>query len=213
MGQRIRVVIADDHPIYREGIAQMVRECPELELLVECATGEQALAAIRDRQPDVAVLDLRLPDHDGIEILRRLRADGQTATRVLMLSASDDGASVYGSIAAGAGGYLVKDADRDAICAAVVDVAAGRTVLPLGLHMGLADEIRHHEAASTVRLSPREEEVLRLAANGCSSREIASRLIIGTATVKTHFQHIYEKLGVTDRAAAVAEGMRRGIVD
>lgn len=191
----------------------MVRECPELELLAECASGREAFATIRDRHPDVAVLDLRLPDHDGIEILRRLRADRQTATRVLMLSAHDEGSSVYDAIAAGAGGYLLKDAARDAICAAVLDVAAGRTVLPPGLHMGLADEIRHHETASIVHLSPREQEVLTLAANGCSSREIAQQLIIGTATVKTHFQHIYEKFGVSDRAAAVAEGMRRGVLD
>jgi two-component system nitrate/nitrite response regulator NarL len=210
---QIRVVVADDHPVYREGIAHILRERPEFELAGEARDGDEALAAILASKPDVALLDVRLPRRDGIQVLKKLRANGHAGTRVLMLSASDDGASVYESIAAGASGYMLKDAERGAICDALVAVAEGQSVLSLDLQAHLIEMIRQHEEANVSALSPRETEVLRLTASGHSAREVAAELIVSPATIRTHLQHIYEKLAVSDRASAVAEGMRRGYLD
>jgi len=210
---RIQVVIADDHPVYREGIARSIRDRPEFSVAAECADGHEALAAIEAVKPDLALLDVRMPGRDGIDVLKQLRAGGQTGTRIVMLSAIHDGATVYESIAAGASGYLSKDSGREEICDALLAVVAGHTVLPADLHDGLAETIRHHGNARSPSLSEREREVLELTAQGLTARQVAEQLIIGTATVKTHLQHIYEKLGVADRAAAVAEAMRRGLLD
>jgi len=207
------VVIADDHPVYREGLVRIVREQPEFELAAECRDGDEALAAIEAKAPDVGLLDLHLPGRDGINVLRELRLRGHTATRVVMLSVSDDGATVHEAIAAGAVGYLVKEAGPNEIRDALKAVASGRTVLPARLHAGLAAEIKEQAEALESPLSAREQEVLRLTAEGRSAREIAAQLIVSTATVKTHLQHIYEKLDVSDRAAAVAKAMRRGLLD
>jgi two-component system nitrate/nitrite response regulator NarL len=206
-------VIADDHPVYREGVARSIRQRPEFSVAAECADGEEALVAIETVEPELALLDVRMPGRDGIDVLKQLRVDGHTGTRVVMLSAIQDGTTVYESIAAGASGFLSKDAGRAEICDALVAVAAGRTVLPAVLHDGLAETIRHQADAASSPLTDREREVLQWAADGLTAREVAKQLIIGTATVKTHLQHIYEKLGVTDRAAAVAEAMRRGLLD
>jgi two-component system nitrate/nitrite response regulator NarL len=210
---QIQVVIADDHPVYREGVARSIRERPEFSVAAECADGEEALTVIESVEPELALLDVRMPGLDGIDVLKQLRVDGHTSTRVVMLSAIDDGTTVYESIAAGASGYLSKDSGREEICDALVAVAAGHTVLPADLHNGLAETIRHHADAASPLLTEREREVLQWAAEGRTAKEVAEQLIIGTATVKTHLQHIYEKLGVADRAAAVAEAMRRGLLD
>jgi two-component system nitrate/nitrite response regulator NarL len=207
------VVVADDHPVYREGLVRIVREQPEFELAAECRNGDEVLAAIEAKAPDVGLLDLHLPGRDAIDVLRELRARGHTATRVVMLSVSDDGATVHEAIAAGAVGYLVKEAGPNEIRDALKAVASGRTVLPPRLHAGLAAEIQDQAEALESPLSAREEEVLKLTAEGRSAREIAEQLIVSTATVKTHLQHIYAKLDVSDRAAAVAKAMRRGLLD
>src|SRR5262249_33428291 len=147
------------------------------------------------------------------DVLTELRVRGHTGTRVVMISVSDDGATVHKAIAAGAAGYLVKDAGPTEICDALSAVASGRTVLPVSLHAGLAAEIQDQSGASETLLRAREEEVLRWTAEGRSAREVAAQLVVSTATVKTHLQHIYAKLDVTDRAAAVAKAMRRGLLD
>jgi two-component system, NarL family, nitrate/nitrite response regulator NarL len=211
--KRIKVVLADDHPVYREGIARLIRQRQEFELVAECRNGDEALAAIRTSRPDIALLDIRLPGLSGTDVLRQLQGNGESTTRVVMLTASEDGATIYESIASGASGYLLKDAERAEICDALLAVAAGRTVLPAGVHTGLMGEIRHQAEPRAPALSPREQEVLRSAARGRSAREIADELFVSTATVKTHLQHIYEKLGVSGRASAVVEGMRRGMVE
>jgi two-component system nitrate/nitrite response regulator NarL len=209
----IKVVLADDHPVFREGVARLLRQRREFELAAECRDGEEALAAIKSMAPDVALLDVRLARLSGIDVLRHLNGRSQTDTRVVMLSVADDGATIYESIAAGAAGYLLKEAEGSEICDSLVAVAAGRTVLPAQVQTGLADAIRHHAEPRAPMLSGREEEVLRLAAKGRTAQQIAKELIIGTATVKTHLQHIYDKLGVSDRVSAVTEAMRRGILD
>lgn len=210
--ERIRVLIADDHPLYREGMARAMRERPELELLEVCSSGRLALGRIRETEPDVAVLDIRMPELGGLQILRALQRD-QSRTRALILSAFHDGALVYDALLSGAAGYLTKDSGRREICEAISRVMRGETVLSPSLQGGLAQQIRQRGQDDGPRLSPREREILVLTAEGCSAPEIARRLHLAPTTVKTHLQHAYEKLGVSDRAAAVAEAMRQHLLD
>jgi two-component system nitrate/nitrite response regulator NarL len=205
------VVIADDHPIYREGLARMLQDRSDFELVADCCDGAEAMEAIATRRPDVALLDVQMPAHGGIEILKKLRASGDL-TPVVILSASDDGATVYASIVAGASGYLTKSADRSELYDALIKVARGGTVVPPVLQDGLVAAIRGNADGRQRLLSDRELEVLRLTSEGRSAPAVAAELIIGTATVRTHLRHIYEKLGVSDRAAAVAEAIRRELL-
>ncbi len=211
-GVRARVVLADDHPLFRDGLARRIRERPELELIGEARDGVEALAAIRELCPDVAVLDIKMPRVDGIRVAEAVTRD-HLETRVVMLSAYLESALVFKALAAGARGFLSKDADRQEVCEAIIAVARGEVVLPPGLHSGLVGQIRAHGAVEAPRLTIREREVLTLVAAGDSAPQIGRRLHLSTGTVKTHLQHLYEKLEVNDRAAAVAEAMRRGLLE
>jgi two-component system, NarL family, nitrate/nitrite response regulator NarL len=205
--------VADDHPLFRDGIARAVRERPDLELVGEADDGPAALAAVRALEPAVAVVDFSLPGLDGLQVLGAIRRD-RLATRVLMLSASIDGALVHEAIAAGAAGYLSKSADRTAVCDAVAAVARGETVLDPGLQAGLLEQIRARGVDDTRPvLTARELEILNLMAAGCTAAEIGRRLFVAPSTVKTHVGHIYEKLDVSDRAACVAQAMRHGLLE
>ena len=207
------VLIADDHPLFREAIARVIAERPDLELVAEAADGRAALEKIRELQPDVAVIDVRMPQLDGSDVLVALREEG-LPTNVVFLSAFLDSKTVYDAVAAGANAYLSKEAETDEIVAAILAAARGETILGPEVQTGLAEQIRFREEnESRPRLSDREHEVLGLIAEGLSAPEIGERIHLSTATVKTHLQHLYEKLGVSERAAAVAEGMRRGLVD
>lgn len=203
--------MADDHPLYREGLSGALVRRGGFELLGEYGDGSEALVEIRRLTPDVAVVDLRLPGLDGVGIAREV-AQAEVPTRVLVLSGSTEAADVYAALQAGAAGYLPKEADRDRICDAVAAVAAGETVLAPELNAGLADQIRNHSAETRNVLSDRERNVLELTATGRSAREIGAELYLSPATVKSHLQNIYGKLGVSDRAAAVAEAMRRDLL-
>jgi two-component system nitrate/nitrite response regulator NarL len=210
---RVTVLIADDHPLFRDGIARAIRARADLELVAEVADGREALDRIRELGPAVAVLDVRLPDLDGLEVLNAVRRDA-LPTRVLMLSAAMEGPLVFEAVSAGAAGYISKNADRTAVCDAVAAIARGETVLEPDLQPGLLEEVRARGVADTRPvLTPREAEVLRLIADGLSAPEIGRRLFLSTATVKTHVGHLYEKLGVSERAACVAEAMRRGLLE
>ena len=210
---RVTVLVADDHPLFRDGIARAVAARPDLELVAEAADGREALERIRELSPAVAVVDLRLPGLDGLEVLNAVRRDG-LPTRILMLSAATDGPLVFEAVSGGAAGYLAKSADRTEVCDAVAAIARGETVLDPGLQTGLLEEVRARGVADTRPvLTPRETEILRLIAEGLSAPEIGRRLYLSTATVKTHLGHLYEKLGVSDRAASVAEAMRRGLLE
>jgi two-component system nitrate/nitrite response regulator NarL len=209
--QAITVIVADDHPMYREGLAAALTRRDEFQLIGEYGDGHDARREIERLAPDVAVIDLRLPGLDGVSIVRELTA-AQVPTRTLMLSGSIEAADVYAALEAGASGYLAKEADRRQICDAVAAVAAGQTVLPPELHAGLAGQIRNQRPETSKLLSERERTVLELTADGRSAREIGAELFLSPATVKTHLQSIYGKLGVSDRAAAVAEAMRRGVL-
>ncbi|HEX3257100.1 MAG TPA: response regulator transcription factor [Pseudonocardia sp.] len=209
---RVRVVVADDHPFFRDGVARGLVHSGRIEVVAEAGDGREALEAIRRDDPDVALVDYEMPDVDGLGVVRAAVRDG-LRTRVLLLSAHTDSAVVFQALQEGAAGYLAKDAKRAEIVAAVLDVAKGRTVVPAELAAGLAGEIRMRAKDSGPVLSERERQVLQAFARGLSVPQVAGELFIGVSTVKTHTQRLYEKLGVSDRAAAVAEGMRRGLVE
>jgi two-component system nitrate/nitrite response regulator NarL len=209
---RIRVLIADDHPLFRSGMAYEIGRRDRLELVGQAADGLEAVALARELRPDVLVLDVRMPRLDGVRALEALAAAG-LRTRVLVVSAFRDRRAVYDAMRAGAKGYLPKDSDREAVCDAIEAIAAGRTVIDESLRDALASERQPGGTRRGHQLSPRELEVLVLAAAGLSSPEVGRRLYIGASTVKTHLQRIYEKLGVSDRTAMVAEAMRRGLIE
>jgi two-component system nitrate/nitrite response regulator NarL len=210
---RVTVLVADDHPLFREGIARAVRERPDLELVAEERDGRAALERIRAQEPAVAVVDLRLPELDGIAIANAVSRDG-LPTRVLVLSAFTEPRPVYEAMAAGAAGYFSKDADREDVLDAIAAVARGESRVEPRLQSALFEQVRDRaREPGRPLLTPREREIVGLMADGLSAPAIGERLFLATATVKSHQAHVYEKLGVSDRAAAVAEGMRRGLLE
>jgi two-component system nitrate/nitrite response regulator NarL len=206
----VRVLVADDHPAMRRALARLVRDADGLELVGEAVVGEAALALIERLAPDVALIDVRMPGLDGMSVLRGVAASGSRA-RVLLISGYEDGAIAHQAISLGAAGFLSKDAEEDEIRAAIIDVASGRSVLSQSLQSSVLDQIRHR-VPSRPPLSGRERELLELAATGASNAEIAQRLCLSPNTVKTYWQRLYEKLGATDRASAIAEALRTGLV-
>jgi two-component system nitrate/nitrite response regulator NarL len=208
----VRVLVADDHPLFREGVARAIREWPELELIAEAADGRTALELIRAECPHVALVDMRLPELDGVQIAAAITRDG-LATRVLVLSAFCDEQLVFRALEAGVAGYLTKESTRDEIVRAALAVGRGGTVLAPELSAGIARQIRVRRQSEAPLLTSREREVLVLLCEGRSAPQIASQLYLGTTTVKSHLGRLYEKLGVSDRAAAVAEAMRRGLIE
>jgi two-component system nitrate/nitrite response regulator NarL len=209
---RTRVLIADDHPLFRDGLARRIKERPELELIGEADDGPATLTAIRELKPDVAVLDIKMPGLDGLKVAAAVARE-ELPTRIIILSAYVESPIVFKALAAGARAFLSKDADRRDVCETIVAVARGEVVLPPVTHSGLVEQIRAHAGKEAPGLTPREREVLSLIAAGASAPEIGRRLHLSTGTVKAHQQGLYEKLGVSDRAAAVAEAMRRGILE
>jgi two-component system nitrate/nitrite response regulator NarL len=204
--------VADGQPLYRDALARVVRERPEFELVSKAADGREALATIGVERPDVAVLDRTLPELSGEQVLNALRRDG-LSTRVLLIAAEPRPQDVYTAVADGAAGYVTKSADAHELCDAVAAVARGRTFVAPELHAGLAGEIRLREVRERPVMSDRERDILTLIAAGLTGPQIGRRLYLSPATVKTHLHHIYDKLGVSERAAAVAEAMRRGLLE
>ena len=207
-----RVVVVDDHPFFRDGLIRGLRESGYLEVVGEASTGREGLEVIAGERPDVAVLDYQMPDLTGLEVVHAIVRQG-LATRTLILSAVTDSAIVFRALEEGAQGYLSKEARRSEIVDAVRRVSQGETVVPPELAAGLADQIRLRAASAGPVLSEREQQVLTGFARGLSIPELAAELYLGVSTVKTHAQHLYQKLGVSDRAAAVAEGMRQGLLE
>ena len=209
----MRVLVADDHPIYREGIVRAVKERPDLELVGEAEDGRVALDEIKRAAPDVALLDIRMPGLEGPQVLNALQRDG-IKTSVIFLSAFMEGELAYETVAAGARGYLSKESAREEICDAIVAVARGGTALAPEVQAGLAEQVQERERADRPpQLTPREFEVLQLISEGLSAPDIGKRIHLSPTTVKSHLHKLYEKLGVSDRAAAVAEAMRRGLIE
>jgi two-component system nitrate/nitrite response regulator NarL len=209
---RVRVLAADGHPLYRDAIARAIKEWPELELVAQAGDGREALDAIDTERPDVAVLDSSLRELSGEQILNAVGRDG-LGTRVILIAAEPPAEVVYDAIANGVAGFLTTETDARQLCEAISAVARGRTVLAPELQDGIAGEIRLREVRERPVLSDRERETLKLVAEGLSAPDIGKRLHLSTGTVKGHLQHLYEKLGVSERAAAVAEGMRRGLLE
>jgi two-component system nitrate/nitrite response regulator NarL len=209
----VRVYLADDHPVYLRGLVRGCETRSTLAVIGEANDGRTALKAIRELRPEVAVLDIRMPGLTGVEVTRALQQDAPDV-RVLLLSGSENVESLYGALAAGATGYLLKTVPAEQVCDGIEAVARGEFVFSPELHATLALEIRGREAGGAgALLSERELEVLRLTANGASAADIAGQLYLSVATVRTHLQTAYQRLGVSDRAAAVAEAMRRGLID
>jgi two-component system, NarL family, nitrate/nitrite response regulator NarL len=210
---RTRIVLADDHPVYRTGLARAIAQRVDLEVVAEVGDGRAALEAIAAWQPDVAVLDIRMPGLDGLEVVTALRAR-EVGTRVLFLSGSENAESLYAALAVGASGYLLKTSEPAQVCDAIAAVARGEVLFAPELHVALARDIRAREqVGERPFLTEREREILHLTAGGGSATEIAAGLHLSVATVRTHLQNCYQKLDVSDRAAAVAKAMRLGIID
>jgi two-component system nitrate/nitrite response regulator NarL len=212
MAQRVSVYVGEDHPIFLEGLVRALAQRPDFEVVGSSDDGREALAQIRALRPDVAVLDEGMPGLLGNDVLQAISRD-ELPTRVVMLSASLDSAVVFRAVANGVRAYLTKDSDRSTICDAVAAVARGEVVLAPEVQSGLAEQVRTRQSDQRPTLSRREREVLERAATGLSAPEIARELSISTATVKTHLHNLYDKLGVSERAAAVAEAMRRGLLE
>jgi DNA-binding NarL/FixJ family response regulator len=201
-------MIVDDHPVVRDGLSGMFNADPEFEVIAEAGNGADAVRRARALRPDVILMDLRMPELDGVEAIRALSREGVDA-HVLVLTTFDSDADVRPAIEAGATGYLLKDAPREELLRAVRAAAQGESVLSPAVASRL---VAHVRSPATDHLSERELEVLALVARGASNRDAAARLFISEATVKTHLLHIYAKLGVSDRAAAVAEAFNRGLL-
>lgn len=204
----IRVLIVDDHPVVRDGLRGMFSGEPGFEVAGEAADGGEAVALAQSLQPDVILMDLHMPNVDGVSAIRQLAEQGSEA-RVLVLTTYDQDSYVLPAIEAGATGYLLKDAPGEELLRAVRAVAQGETILSPSVAGRLVDQVRNPQQDA---LSQRELEILALVAAGTTNREIARELFISEATVKTHLLHIYEKLEVPDRAAAVAEAFKRGLL-
>jgi DNA-binding NarL/FixJ family response regulator len=203
----IRVLLVDDQRVVREGLAMLVGLLPGVEVVDTAADGEQAVALVARHDPDVVLMDLRMPVMDGVTTIKALTEQGSTA-RVLVLTTYDTDSDVLPAIKAGATGYLLKDTPREELFRAVVSAQRGESVLSPSVAGRLMGNLR---APAKEPLSQRELEVLRLISQGSSNRETATRLFISEATVKTHLLHVYAKLGVRDRAAAVAAAFERGL--
>jgi two-component system nitrate/nitrite response regulator NarL len=207
----VRVLLAEDHPVYLEGLSAAIHAAADLDLALVCDDGALALDGIRAQQPDVAVLDLRLPVLTAREVLAQLAEEGPP-TRVLILSAHLEGEAIVECLELGATGYMAKDATRADILDAIRTVASGQAVISTEAQTHMAEEIRRRAQSTQEALSAREQQILGLLAEGTSAPDIARQLYLSPATVKTHLHNVYEKLGVSERAAAVAEGMRRGLI-
>ncbi|MFJ6930707.1 response regulator [Streptomyces nigra] len=207
----ITVLIVDDHPVVRDGLRGMFASATGFTVLGEAASGEEAVERAAALDPDVILMDLRMPGGGGVAAIAHLTRTGARA-RILVLTTYDTDTDTIPAIEAGATGYLLKDAPRDELFTAVRAAAEGRTVLSPAVASRLVSAVRTPRRERDEPLSAREREVLALVARGTSNREIARELFISEATVKTHLTHLYAKLGVNDRAAAVATAYERGIL-
>ncbi|WP_217547734.1 response regulator transcription factor [Streptomyces sp. GbtcB6] len=207
----ITLLIVDDHPVVRDGLRGMFESAAGFTVLGEAPNGAEAVTLAGALDPDVILMDLRMPGGGGVDAIRELTRRGARA-QVLVLTTYDTDSDTLPAIEAGATGYLLKDAPREELFTAVRAAAQGRTVLSPAVASRLVSAVRAPTAPANEPLSTREREVLALVARGTSNREIARELFISEATVKTHLTHLYTKLGVNDRAAAVATAYQRGIL-
>lgn len=204
------VLICDDHRIVREGLRQFVEDVPGVDRVVTAASGEEALARFTAEHPDLVLMDVSMPGLGGLETTRRLIA-GNPGANVVMLTAQEDRDHVAAAVTAGARGYLVKDVSREELCAAVAHALAGRDLVEPSLRRAL-NERSHSREDKGAQLTERELQVLTGMSQGKSNAQIGRELFLSEDTVKTHARRLFRKMGVTDRAQAVACGFRRGLV-
>ncbi|MDB4882140.1 MAG: response regulator receiver [Gemmatimonadetes bacterium] len=204
-GARIRVLVADDHPVVRNGLAGVIAQHPELELVAEAADGRQAVERFREHRPDVVLMDLRMPELDGVSAIEQIRAEFSDA-RILALTTYEGDVDIHRALAAGARGYLIKDMLLSDVLSAIRAVHRGERVIPLAVAARLAEFTPRSD------LTEREIEVLQLVARGLSNRDVAGVIGRTDETVKVHLKNIFAKLGVADRTEAVTLAFSRGIL-
>lgn len=206
--ETIKLILVDDHPVVREGLAGMLAGQPDLEVVAQASDGAEAVTLYETHQPDVVLMDLRMPGMDGVAAIEAIR-EKRPSAHILVLTTYDSDADIVRAIEAGATGYLLKDTPRDELFRAIRAAARGESVLAPAVAARLMTRMR---APAEENLSAREIEVLQLVAKGHSNREVGKALHISTATVKTHLIHIYDKLGVNDRTSAVTAALEKGII-
>jgi DNA-binding NarL/FixJ family response regulator len=201
-------MIVDDHPVVREGLRGMLEADPGITVVGEAASGDEAVVRAGELRPDVILMDLRMPDGDGVSATSRILAN-RPESRVIVLTTYETDQDIVRAVEAGAAGYLLKDTSRADLLAAIVSAARGETVLSPSVATRLVTRMR---APATESLSPREAEVLSLVARGLTNGEIGKALFISETTVKTHLLRVFGKLGVSDRTAAVTTALDRGLL-
>jgi DNA-binding NarL/FixJ family response regulator len=205
---KIRLILVDDHPVVREGLAGMLASQADFDVVAAASDGSQAVALDAQLQPDVILMDLRMPGTDGVTAIEAIKAQREAAN-ILVLTTYDSDSDIVRAIEAGATGYLLKDTPRDELYRAIRAAARGESVLAPAVAARLMTRMR---APAEESLSAREIEVLQLVAKGKSNKEIGKALHISTATVKTHLIHVFDKLGVKDRTSAVTVALEKGIL-
>lgn len=205
---KIQIVIADDHPVVREGLAGMLAGQYDFEVIGIAENGKEAVALHKELKPDVILMDLQMPILDGVEAIKAIQSEN-ASTYILVLTTYDSDADIIRAIEAGAKGYLLKDTPREELFNAIRTASSGESVLAPTVATRLMNRMR---APAEENLSAREIEVLELVARGNTNKAVGKTLHISTATVKTHLIHIYNKLGVSDRTAAVTTALEKGII-
>jgi len=210
---KVRVLIADDHPVVREGLVTMLSRENDIEVVGEAQNGKVAIDKARELRPDIVLMDLRMPEVDGIEAMRRIKADNPQV-KFIVLTTYDNDEYIFKGIEAGARAYLLKDAPRSELFKAIRAVYKGESLIEPAIAGKVLDRFAElsRQTQSPEALSERELEVLTLIARGTSNKLIATSLNIGESTVKTHIQNIFHKLNVGDRTEAVTEAIKKGIV-
>ncbi len=210
--KRLTVLIADDHPVYRQGLERAIRERAELELVGASSDGREALEKINQLEPDVAVVDVRMPGLDGLKIVGAVKRDG-LRTKVMLLTGYEDSAAAFRALAQGAAGYISKASDHAELCDSILTAGRGETVVAPQFAAGIASEVQMREGSEAPALTEREDQALRLLAEGRTTERIGAELGLSEAALDAHLENLYEKLGASERTAAVATAMRRGLLE
>jgi two-component system NarL family response regulator len=216
MGKKaVRIMVVDDHPVFRKGLISVLSDMPEFQVVGQATNGTEAITLATELHPDVIVMDVRMPDCNGVEATAALQ-QVTPSTKVLMLTVSDDNDDLFAAMEAGARGYILKSAELDGLITAIKVVAGGDVIITPVMAARLMNELRqggrHRADEEFNELSPREKKVMQLVAEGSSNKEIAAALSISETTVKAHLRSILEKLHVKNRAQAAAKAMSRGLL-
>ncbi len=209
----IKILIADDHPVVREGLSAMLRKEQDIQVVGEAENGAEAIDKARELRPDIILMDLRMPEVDGVEAMRQISALNPDI-KFIVLTTYDNDEYIFKGIEAGARAYLLKDAPREDLFKAIRAVQKGESLIEPAIAGKVLDRFAElsRQAQGVEALSERELEVLKLVAKGAANKEIAAELTITESTVKTHIQTIFQKLGVSDRTEAVTEAIKKGII-